>query len=74
MNLKNSFQVSVSVICLTAFFRLFRKFHLFPECTPKFDHAKQVTHRDFVSTVHGYSIYVRLSKTIQVEQQTSMIP
>ena len=74
LNLQCSKHASFWAICLTAFFGLFRKFHLLPVSADQFDSKKQFTRADFIPFTKGYLVHVRYSKTIQMGERTVYIP
>ncbi|KAK3718287.1 hypothetical protein QZH41_010094, partial [Actinostola sp. cb2023] len=70
----NSLDSSFWAICLVAFFGMFRKSHLVPLSTSKFDPGKQLTKADFKIFSWGILIVIRWSKTIQFREREVKIP
>ena len=74
LNFTLSFDASFWVICLVAFFGMFRKAHLLPISSGKFDSSKQLTKADFRVFHWGTLITIRWSKTIQFRERVVEIP
>ena len=74
LNFTLSFDASFWAICLVAFFGMFRKAHLLPVSSGKFDSSKQLTKADFRVFPWGTVITIRWSKTIQFRERVVEIP
>lgn len=74
LNFTKSFDSSFWAICLVAFYGLFRKSHLLPMSSKKFDSSKQLTKADFKFYSWGTLVTIRWSKTIQFRERVVEIP
>ena len=74
LNFTLSFDSSFWTICLVAFFGMFRKAHLLPISSGKFDSCKQLTISVFRFFSWGTLITIRWSKTIQFRKRVVEIP
>ena len=71
---RNSFDASFSVVCLVAFYGFFRKSHLLPLSSAKYDPQKQFSRSDFKFLSWGALVKIKWNKTIQFRERTIHIP
>lgn len=69
LDFTKSFDSSFWAICLVAFYGLFRKSHLLPMSTQKFDPTKQLSKADIKFFTWGTLVTIRWSKTIQFRER-----